>query len=767
MTHSPVNPDPVARVAAGPGLRLVQDVSREQELFEHLDALGVPLFITLGPGLPEYRYPSDWQTTDPSTNWDRIERFTDGDAVCAVGCDAVAFVDVDPQNGASVDDVRALLEQLGVRIYYEDRTPGGGAHFGVAGHPELPTVSGQKGLPGWPGVEIKSHGSHVYLPGTRRPKYDGAGYYIIEDNLEALADGGDTDSAEALVNFVAAMRGMQHQDPAPAAPPWDGSPLSSSQRAWIDSTFRHVVAELEVSPPGQGDHGGRNNHLNQAAWRLGKFVAGAGLDEQTVIAALERACDINGLTAEDGIRSVRATIASGLRSGKARPQAAPVATVDPLDDFIARMREPHSDAGAPVAMTATEASIANSAAEQSTSRRQEVVAQGGATDQPDDPEARAHRLFEAGVAFELEKLRIREEARARLRREQAAGISIPPRISLTDFLAQPDPPIAYRIDRLHPIGGRSLLAAQKKAGKTTFIGNLMRCLVDGGDFLGRFTVSPLHGRVALIDNELHETTLRRWLRDYNITNTGAIDVHPLRGKVSTFNILDPDIRTRWAADLRAANTNLVVLDCLRPFLDALGLNEHTEAGQFLVAFDELLSEAGVDEAVVVHHMGHSGERSRGDSRIGDWADANWKIVREDAEDDASTRYFSAFGRDVDIREGRLAFDKHSRALTFAPTSRTDAKVESALLAIVDILANSTEGLSANAIEMAANDLAEPLKRAAVRGALKRGIEIGLLAVSPGERNSKIHRLANTCRTCGKPMSGGQAFEHLTCIEEAA
>lgn len=756
MTHSPLNPDPVASVAAGSGLRLVQDLSREQELFEHLDALGVPLFIARGPaGSDEYCYPPRWQTTDPSTNWDRIKRFTDGDAVCAVGCDAVAFVDVDPQNGASVEDVRSLLDSHHIRIYYEDRTPGGGAHFGVAGHPDLPTVSGTGRLPEWPGLEIKSHGSHVYLPGTRRPKYDGAGYFIITDNLEALADGGDTDSAEALVNLIAGLEASRDQDPAPAAPPWDGSPLSQSQRAWIDSTFRRVVTELELSPPGQGHHGGRNRHLNYAAWRLGKFVAGAGLNEQAVIAELERACDINGLTAEDGIRSVRATIASGLRGGKARPQAAPAATADPLDDFIARMREPHSDAGAPAAMTATETPAAVSADDVE------------AADQPDDPEARAHRMFEAGVAFELEKLRIREEARARLRREQAAGISIPPRISLTDFLAQPDPPIAYRIDRLHPIGGRSLLAAQKKAGKTTFIGNLMRCLVDGGDFLGRFTVSPLHGRVALIDNELHETTLRRWLRDYDISNTSAIDVHPLRGKVSTFNILDPDIRSRWAADLRAADTSLVVLDCLRPFLDALGLNEHTEAGQFLVAFDELLGEAGVDEAVVVHHMGHSGERSRGDSRIGDWADANWKIVREDAEDDASTRYFSAFGRDVDIREGRLAFDKHSRALTFAPTSRTDAKVESALLAIVDILANSTEGLSANAIEMAANDLAEPLKRAAVRGALKRGIEIGLLAVSPGERNSKIHRLANTCRTCGKPMSGGQAFEHLTCIEEAA
>jgi hypothetical protein len=62
---------------------------------------------------------------------------------------------------------------------------------------------------------------------------------------------------------------------------------------------------------------------------------------------------------------------------------------------------------------------------------------------------------------------------------------------------------------------------------------------------------------------------------------------------------------------------------------ALGLDEHREAGRFLVALDTLLADAGIPDAAVIHHMGHVTERSRGDSRIRDWPE--WRLVREDDE----------------------------------------------------------------------------------------------------------------------------------------
>jgi hypothetical protein len=91
---------------------------------------------------------------------------------------------------------------------------------------------------------------------------------------------------------------------------------------------------------------------------------------------------------------------------------------------------------------------------------------------------------------------------------------------------------------------------------------------------------------------------------------------------------------------------LAVLDCLRPAMDAPALDEHSEAGRFLTAFDELLKEANIPEALVVHHSGHGGERSRGDSRILDWADGIWNLVRENKDDLDSARFISAKGREA-------------------------------------------------------------------------------------------------------------------------
>ena len=120
-----------------------------------------------------------------------------------------ACVDVHPRNGGDIEAVRHLLATLGVTVFAEIATPGGGAHFYVAGHRDLPTVHSRRGdtpkLSGFPGVDIQSHGSNVYLPGTLRPKHDGRGYTLVFDNLEALADGGDPNGTEALVEWVAAI----------------------------------------------------------------------------------------------------------------------------------------------------------------------------------------------------------------------------------------------------------------------------------------------------------------------------------------------------------------------------------------------------------------------------------------------------------------------------------------------------------------------------------------------------------------------------------
>lgn len=329
--------------------------------------------------------------------------------------------------------------------------------------------------------------------------------------------------------------------------------------------------------------------------------------------------------------------------------------------------------------------------------------------------------------------------------QQESAAAGPDFVLLDDFLAIEDEPTQWRIDGLWPVGGRVVAAAQFKAGKTTMRDNVVRALVDKEQFLGKFDVTPPEGRVVIIDNELDERMLRRWLRDQNISNTHQVAVLPLRGRVGTFNLLDRATRARWAAKLRAVDAAVVVLDCLRPVLDALGLSEDKDAGRFLVAFDALLNEAGVSEGLVNHHMGHNGERSRGDSRIVDWPDVTWRLVREKGEDGETLaearRYFAAYGRDVDQAEGLLSYDRETRRLHLEGGDRRETAADGVIPDILDYLTENP-GASGRAIEAA---LQEMHKQRDIRTALRRAVERREVDTTNGPRRSVLHFVAEPKR----------------------
>jgi len=377
--------------------------------------------------------------------------------------------------------------------------------------------------------------------------------------------------------------------------------------------------------------------------------------------------------------------------------------------------------------------------------------------------------FEDEVSARMDRLRVEREAKRRHDEAERPALDLPPVKSLDALLAEPDAPTPYLIEAVAPAGGRTMLSAPQKAGKTSLTGNLLRSLVDGDPFLGKFNIHERKQRIVLIDNELAENTLRRWLRQHNITNTaGVADVISLRGKVSTSNIIDDRCRAEWAQRLRDAGCDYLAFDCLRPILDALGLDENRDAGRFLVAFDALLAEAAIPDALMVHHMGHGQERSRGDSRLQDWPDAIWQIVREEPDNPHSARYFRAHGRDVDGHEGRLDYDEATRRLTYAGGTRGDAKTEAALDTVIAILAedakkDSSEGLSGRALEDAVEG---EHPRAAVRKAIQVAIGRELVQRVSGEKRAKIHRIVNPCDMCGKPIVGGQGAQHFECVSEA-
>jgi P4 family phage/plasmid primase-like protien len=278
------------------------------------ELLNVPL-VVCPPGGKEFIYPEgDRDSLTADDNQNQLDKWKPSWATMARTGGSVAVVDIDPRNGGDIDKTRQLLNGLHVRVFAEIATPSGGRHFYIAGHPELPSTSS---LDGWPGIDILSFGKLVFLPGTQRPKYGGCGYAIIFDNLEALADGGDLDGAEAFADWVASRRGRAEQ--FESSSPWQGGEPDERQARYLVKMLAGIHHDLSA----MGKDSGRNTAVYNKALKCGNFIAGAGLSEAVVIDVLLDASRENGLVREDGERSVLASIQSGIKNGRARPRAVP------------------------------------------------------------------------------------------------------------------------------------------------------------------------------------------------------------------------------------------------------------------------------------------------------------------------------------------------------------------------------------------------------------------------------------------------------------
>lgn len=310
-----------------------------------------------------------------------------------------------------------------------------------------------------------------------------------------------------------------------------------------------------------------------------------------------------------------------------------------------------------------------------------------------DPAQYEQLITERLAEDRYRSLRATDEARKRFAAEEAGTLEIPTPAPLNHFIEQSlHEDEEWRIQDLWPALGRILLAAQYKAGKTTLIANLIRALVDGEPFLGQFPITPARGKypntggVLLIDTEMTTRQLGRWLHNQNITNQDAVEILTLRGQLSGFNILTPEGRLQWAKHIEGAE--VVILDNLRPVLDALGLDENREAGRFLTAWDELMAEMSVKESLIVTHTGHHGERARGDSALLASNDGMWSVLRQNPDDLTSPRYFRAYGRGFDQPENILHHDPTTGRLQLGQGNRTTAQADQRLTQVLEFLHKS-------------------------------------------------------------------------------
>lgn len=365
------------------------------------------------------------------------------------------------------------------------------------------------------------------------------------------------------------------------------------------------------------------------------------------------------------------------------------------------------------------------------------------------------RVRSAELTYAVERERIWREAKRVVEDEAAealTALSDPALERLDAFLAReiasPVPRIA---DVLHQ-GQRALLVAQHKAGKTTLVDNLIASLTDGRPFLGRYATVPIEGTLVRLDFEMSEGQLQSWSRVHGIRRSDRVYVIAMRGRGGQFDIRIPRVRSQWAKTLRDVGTSFLIVDCARPIMDSLGLDEHKQAGVLLTAVDALLAEAGISEACIVQHAGHQGERARGDSRFRDWPDVAWTLTRE-TEDERSPRFFSAFGRDIDVPEQRLDYDPLTRRLTVAGGSRRDRVTERALEEVLAVLRASDVALSGRAIWEELESSGADSSRSAVRQAIKLGIKSGAVHTSEGPKRAVLHRASAPVRRSAPDDTG--------------
>jgi hypothetical protein len=298
------------------------------EFVRHLCEVPVAIWLA-EPGGKEFVRPRAWQHSTPDGNQGRLKHFKVDMALCANMGGAVAVVDVDPRNGGNIEKVRALLVELKVRVFAEITSPSGGKHFYIAGHAALSSVHGK--IPGFPGVDIQSFGTNVFLPGTRRGKYNGKGYNVEFDNLTALADGGDPAGAEMFAQWVAkslhdyvkqkagtaGKRGRSDLD-FEQAQPWGGEAPDARQQAYLERVLDENVNEVAKAQQGE-----RNDALYLASLKCSSFVAGAGMDQKLLVERLVAAASNCGLLDDDGEQAVLATIRSAFQIGLSKPRAVP------------------------------------------------------------------------------------------------------------------------------------------------------------------------------------------------------------------------------------------------------------------------------------------------------------------------------------------------------------------------------------------------------------------------------------------------------------
>lgn len=339
-----------------------------------------------------------------------------------------------------------------------------------------------------------------------------------------------------------------------------------------------------------------------------------------------------------------------------------------------------------------------------------------------------------------DRLRATEHARATEAAKAVASIDIPGRIDLATYTP---PDTAWLVDELMPMDGSLGLFAERKAGKTTTVVELVRAVLGGDKFLGRFASHlPAGARVALLDTEMTPAMLHHEYTKVGIDadSLSRIDLHPLRGRSRLLDLRDETTRARWRELI--APGSVIVVDCLYTVLAAAQVDESSaQVSDIIDGIKALAVECAAAGLVVVHHLGKDPTKgARGHSSIEGSVDT-LATIRLDGPPAADTpRLFSATGRlDVDVPAALLARGDDNRLTLSANTPKSD-RARAVAHKDDDItwsLINDHPGLSLRSLEELPTETRK-LSRTRLRRSLERLDRLGFVINQGTDRRPAWH-----------------------------
>ncbi|SHY42120.1 AAA family ATPase [Mycobacteroides abscessus] len=263
------------------------------------------------------------------------------------------------------------------------------------------------------------------------------------------------------------------------------------------------------------------------------------------------------------------------------------------------------------------------------------------TQLPEDVPEHRRSEFDNAVANRIYQQRVKEEADRRLVDARIEAVDLPP-VLTGEALTPPSKTKVWAVNNLLAPKQSVLVTAQKKAGKSTLVLNLILSLTTGEPFLGEYTPArPM--RVAYFDMELGRAMASSYIEQLGIPRDNLFYVD-LLGSARFLDTRNDALRARWVRKLIDLDIDIVIVDPVSPILSAANLDENSTTGvrQLLDSFNTMSESVGCYcGPVVVHHAGwEASGRARGSSAFGDWPGAEWNLRKADPEDPYSRRSFA-------------------------------------------------------------------------------------------------------------------------------